>query len=359
MWQDTQQRFPLDEQRRYMAGMSGGARVAASLALSCNGCVAGVIANAAGFPPNTAPPRDMKFAYFAAVGNADFNYAEFVELRRKLDDVGARYRIRIFDGQHGWAPPEVWQEALNWMDLQAMSRGSLPRDEKRIRDTLAADLARAQEYQSKNDPLAAFREYQFLVRDFAGLADVGAAQNQLAELGKTKALKAAEKREQLDYKLQGRLTAEPSAEIEAITTGDLSPAEFMSLRQNLAELKKDAGNARSKNKDRLVWQRSLGQLVVQAYESGQGCLETKNYPAALLYFDLVSVGAANPAGAHYQRARVYAAMSDKKNMLAELRLSLAGGFHDAAALDAAQFDAYRNQPDFQAVVDEWKQKAQP
>jgi dienelactone hydrolase len=360
MWQDTQQRFPVDEQRRYMAGMSGGARVAVSLALACQGCVAGVIANAAGFPANAVPPRDMKFAYFAAVGNADFNYAEFVELRRKLDEAGARYRIRIFEGQHGWAPPAVWQEALNWMDLEAMSRGILPRNAKRIRDSLDADLAMAREYQSKNNPLAAFRQYQFVVRDFANLADVSAAQSQLATLRKDKALKAAEKRESSDFDLQAHLTAAPSLQINAIATGDLSPVDFMKLRQKFAELKKDAARSRaSKNKDKLVLQRSLGQLVVQAYEYGQRSLEAGNHSAALLYFDLVAVGSANPAWAHYQRARAYAAMSEKKNMLAELKRSLAGGFHDVSALDAAEFKAYRTQPDFQALVDEWKQKSQP
>ena len=168
MWQDTQQRFPIAEQRRYVAGMSGGARVATSIALSCRGCVAGVIANAAGFPFGTEPTRDMKFAYYAAVGNADFNYGEFVDLRRKLDAASARYRIRIFEGQHGWAPPEVWIEALNWMDIQAMSAGTMPRDQSRIQQTLAGGLAKASEFQSQNNPLAALREYQSLVRDFRG-----------------------------------------------------------------------------------------------------------------------------------------------------------------------------------------------
>ena len=54
VWQDTQQRFAVDVHRRYVAGMSGAARVATSIALSCGDCVAGVIANAAGFPPDTA-----------------------------------------------------------------------------------------------------------------------------------------------------------------------------------------------------------------------------------------------------------------------------------------------------------------
>ena len=57
VWGDTQQRFSIDSRRRYMAGLSGGARVASSIALSCGDCVAGVIANAAGFPPGTAAGR--------------------------------------------------------------------------------------------------------------------------------------------------------------------------------------------------------------------------------------------------------------------------------------------------------------
>ena len=169
LWQDTQTRFPVAEQRRYVAGMSGGARVAVSIALSCSGCVAGVIANAAGFPFSIEPTRDMKFAYYAAVGNADFNYGEFVDLRRKLDAASARYRIRIFEGQHGWAPPEVWLEALNWMDIQAMSAGTMPRDQSRIQQTFATGLANAHDFQSQNNPLAALREYQSLAARFSRL----------------------------------------------------------------------------------------------------------------------------------------------------------------------------------------------
>ena len=40
-----------------------------------------------------------------------------------------RYRIRIFDGQLiDGAPREVWIEALNWMDIQAMASGTMLRD---------------------------------------------------------------------------------------------------------------------------------------------------------------------------------------------------------------------------------------
>jgi hypothetical protein len=324
--------------------------------------VAGVIANAAGFPFGAEPTRDMKFAYYAAVGNADFNYGEFVDLRRKLDTAGTRYRIRVFDGQHGWAPPEVWIEALNWMDMQAMSAGSLPHDPKRIQQTFGGTLSNAREFQSQNHPLAALREYQSLVRDFRGLADVSdlsTVEISLPELTKSKAVKAAEKEEASALDQQAQMTASLSAHMQTIGGGNRDQVDVADLKGSIADLKKrsdDSGN--STDLKALVVRRALGQLVVEAYESGQRNLEEKNYRAAAAYFDLAAAGSANPAWAHYQRARAYAMLADRKKMLAELKLSLAGGFHETSALEAAEFQAFQGQPGFQALAAEWKEAAE-
>jgi hypothetical protein len=359
MWQDTQQRFPVAEQRRYVAGMSGGARLATSIALSCQGCVAGVIANAAGFPFGAEPTRTMKFAYYAAVGNADFNYGEFVDLRRKLDTVGARYRIRIFDGQHGWAPPEVWIDALNWMDMQAMSAGTMPRDPSRIQQTVASALANARKFQSQNNLLAALREYQSLVRDFRGLAEVSSAEASLAEPAKNKAVKTAEKEEASALDQQAQMTASLSAQMQAIATSNRYQVDVADLKNSIADLKKRAADSRNSNELKaLVVRRALGQLVVEAYESGQRTLDEKNYRVALVYFDLAAAGSANPAWAHYQRARAYAMLADRKNLLVELKLSLAGGFHETSALEAAEFQAFQGLAEFQALAAEWKEAAE-
>jgi hypothetical protein len=359
MWQDTQQRFPIVEQRRYVAGMSGGARVAASIALSCQACVAGVIANAAGFPFGAEPIRNIKFTYYAAVGNADFNYGEFVDLRRKLDAADARYRIRIFDGQHGWAPPEVWIEALNWMDMQAMSAGTMPRDPSRIQQTVASALAKAREFQSQNNLLAALREYQSLLRDFRGLADVSSAETALSELTKNKAVKTAEKEEASAIDQQAQMTASLSSRMQAIATSDRYQIDIADLKSDIADLKKRAADSRNPNDLKtLVLRRALGQLIIEAYESGQRNLDEKNYRVALIYLDLVAAGSSNPAWAHYQRARAYAMLGDRKKLLAELKLSLAGGFHEPSALEAAEFQAFQGQSEFQALASEWKEAAE-
>ena len=354
VWQDTQQRFSVDVHRRYVAGMSGGARVATSIALSCGDCVAGVIANAAGFPPDTEPSHNMKFTYFAAVGDADFNYAEFAQLRPKLDEAGVRYLIRVFEGQHGWAPAETWTEALNWMDLHAMAAGTLTRDPARIAFSLDEALAKARAFEAKNDLLASSREYAALVRNFSDLGDVASAKVRVTELEKNKAVKVAEKQETSELEQQARIEQAPATAMQKIPTGYLDATGFTDLRSNIADIKRQAAG---KDRRTLVTRRALSGLVVQAYESGQRSMEQKNYRDALLYFELAATGSENPAWAHFQRARVYALSSDKKGVLAELRLCLAAGVHDAAAIDSDDFQAYRDQPEFEKLREDWKAKA--
>jgi hypothetical protein len=354
MWRDTQERLPIDPDRRYFAGLSGGARVATSLAISCAGCAAGVIANAAGFPTGSQPSSDLRFAYFATVGDADFNYAEFVQLRPKLDASGMRYVIRTFQGPHGWAPTDVWLEALEWMDLQAMNAGALPREPNRIQAGLDASMARASKFQADGDLLSAYREYRAVVRNFNGLSSVSSAQARIAELEKGKALKKAEKEEGAELEQQQRLEEMPSAQMAKLQSGELDVMGMSDLRSSIADLKRQATRT---DKGSLVKRRALSGLVVQAYEAGQTSMEKKDYSMALRYFEVAAIGSANPAWAYYQRARIFAITSDKKSMLAELRSCLTAGVHDASALDLEEFQAYRGLPEFRSVADEWKKQA--
>jgi len=179
----------------------------------------------------------------------------------------------------------------------------------------------------------------------------------LAELARNKAVKSAERDEASAVDQQAQMTGNLSAQMHALATGDRYQVDVADVKARIADLKKRAGSRNSNELNSLVVRRALGQLVIEAYESGQRSLEEKNYRAALVYFDLAAAGSANPAWAHYQRARAYARLADRKNMLAELRSSLAGGFHDTSALEAAEFQAFLPQPEFQALAAEWRRAA--
>src|SRR5579883_195439 len=358
--QDTHERLSIDDRRVYVAGFSGGARLATEIAILCKTCIAGVLASGAGFPINTPPSKDIHFAYFLAVGNADFNFPEGVALRQQLEQVHAVYRIRNFDGGHEWAPSPVWKEALGWMDLQAMRSGSQPKEANTVQQIFQQELELARAGQKTGKLLASQREYQYMARDFDGLTDTSEVKTQLAQLKSEKQLKSEEKQERADVDRQAKLAGKASAQMQGILTNDTDMTTYAEITRTMVGLKADISKASNQQDPSvLVMRRALGQLVVQAYESGDRALEQKNYPAALKYFDLLVAGTSSPGGALYERARVYAAQGDAQKCLSELQQAQAAGFHDPKALQAAEFNQYRQLPQFRDLQSEWNKQARP
>ena len=197
-----------------------------------------MIANAAGFPVNVSPKDGFGFAYFMAIGNADFNFPEMVELRHEFEQIHANYRIQVFDGPHDWAPPEVWMESLRWMNLQAIRSGTLPKDAKEIRQIYQEELEEARALESKGDTLAAERDYESMVRDFDGLTDTAQAKARAADLKGSKAFKAAEKQERTDLDRQARLSDQASAQMQDISTNHIDLAEYNDIKRNDRQLER-------------------------------------------------------------------------------------------------------------------------
>src|SRR5262245_4743820 len=82
MTSDVLSRLNVDRKRVYVAGMSGGARVAFGVALA-SPAIAGVIASSAGYPDNQTR-RSLPFPVFATAGTEDFNHLEMRQLDREL-----------------------------------------------------------------------------------------------------------------------------------------------------------------------------------------------------------------------------------------------------------------------------------
>ena len=128
MWDDVRTRFSIDPKRLYLAGMSGGARAAVTVAERCDACaVAGVIICAAGFADSKYSPS-KRLAFYGIAGIYDFNYPELQRSMEKLESLQITHRFQSWQGKHEWAPAPVLEDALAWFRLQAMVRGTIPRD---------------------------------------------------------------------------------------------------------------------------------------------------------------------------------------------------------------------------------------
>ena len=147
--QDAERRFHIDQNQLFTAGFSGGARVAALVALY-NQNVKGVIGCGAGFP-QVRKPVNQHFVWVGIVGNRDFNYLEMKNLYSQLRLLDKPAFLLSFDGKHEWPPEAVMDEAFQILfrnrtnDLlygieNGMTLTDLDRREITLRDALVRNF---------------------------------------------------------------------------------------------------------------------------------------------------------------------------------------------------------------------------
>src|SRR5262249_2630950 len=190
LWLDTHERFAIDEQRIYTAGMSGGARVASSFAIGMRDRVAGVIACGAGFPYVKTPTREMHFAYFALAGREDFNLIELHQLEESQTKANVVHQLLTFDGGHSWPSKALLEEAIAWHEVMAFQKKLRPPDAERINALYEQGLQHAQSFETDGRPYEAFMRYRMLAQSFLGLRAAEESATKFRELQNNKDVRA-------------------------------------------------------------------------------------------------------------------------------------------------------------------------
>jgi len=250
---DVDARFPIDSQRIYLTGHSGGARVAMQVALA-NKAIAGVIASSAGFP-DSQPRSKVGFAVFGTAGIDDFNYIELRMLDRKLT---SPHRLAIFSGGHTLPPADVALEAIEWMELQAMKSGRRPRDEAFV-DTL---LGKRRAAIDATTGTSTVHLLEAVVDDFKGLRDVSAEERRAKDLAQDGNIRKALARERAFDDEESRMLGELAALEAGLADGERRAQAMLSLRDRLAQLSEKATAAEESP------ERSRARRVLRALSSG-------------------------------------------------------------------------------------------
>jgi hypothetical protein len=165
MTRDVTTRFNIDAKREYVAGMSGGSRVALGVALSSQQ-IAGVIASSAGYPDSRLR-NELPFPVFETAGTEDFNY---LEMRDMAEALKTPHHLAIFEGPHEWLSSDLAMQAIQWMEIQAMKSGRKPRDQA---EADAIYKVRAAKIPADQTP-GAYDALKEIVDDFTGIEDVSA-----------------------------------------------------------------------------------------------------------------------------------------------------------------------------------------
>ena len=129
MTNDVAERLAVDPRRVYLAGMSGGARVALGIALASKD-IAGRDRLEAPDIPTTASEKRCRFRCSPRPARMT---SIICEMRRLDRELSTTHRLVIFTGGHVWLSSDLALQAVEWMELQAMKAGLKPRDNARDR----------------------------------------------------------------------------------------------------------------------------------------------------------------------------------------------------------------------------------
>jgi hypothetical protein len=184
LFNDTKQRFRIDPGRIYLIGFSGGARAAASIALS-RGDICGLIVAGAGLPGMERAKLSGWPDIYCMAGQGDFNMNEILATDKVLSAASVAHTTRIFPGKHEWPPAGELEEALLCMELNAMQRKLVPRDSRFIDWYYARADSIANAEALDNQPLAALDTWKGAIAALQELTSVNALQNEVVRLQQT------------------------------------------------------------------------------------------------------------------------------------------------------------------------------
>lgn len=361
LWDDTHMRFSIDEKRVYTTGFSGGARVAAWAGYLCDGCVAGVIGQGAGFheqmtPTASTPASSIHFVFYGTIGTDDFNFGELKNLDQVLSTIGLPHRITTFEGGHAWAPKEICMRAVGWMELQAIKLGKRKGDEALVeelwkRDTQSAHLADAEKRVSD-----AYVAYAALVEDFRGLHDVSEPEQKLAQLKETAEVRKGIKEDKEQVKRQQMLDAQLRAIQER-------RKDLEQRAQAVADFARVVGDLRKKSREtedsaeRRIARRTLNGVFAFYFESAMSLLGRKNYPLAVFNMEAAAEIAQNNPYVIYELANAYALNGEKKKAIEALKRAVEKGFSDLPRMNSSQaFEPLRKESEYQKIVESIQHK---
>ncbi len=319
MWDDTHERFSIDDRRIYFAGYSGTVRISCYLAIGRPGAITGIIGASAGFPMDRRPKRDTDFLFFGTSGIKDFNYSELHALDTEMNGLRLPHRIEYFGGGHEWMPAPLVDEALDWMELRSMIAGTTPKDQARLAALWSADLGRAKALESAGELVDAARIYRAIAADYAGLRDTPEATAAAARVEALPDYAPTLKARQRALKTEETAIAQ-SQRVIAMEKDDAAAIDQL----HITMLRRQAAGT---GEDALAALRILNTLWGQcAHYIPTDLRAQKQYTKAEHYLAIAAAIRPESPWSHYNRAAVRCLAGNKRGALEELQRAFSLGF---------------------------------
>ena len=334
LFADSQNRLSINNQRIYLLGFSGGARVANGIAIT-NGAIEGVICCGAAAPGTNSENPRSNYTWLGIAGEDDFNS---VEMRKydMLDLAGhnVKHALITFEGKHEWCPKEVMDEAFWWLELCEMRKDVKLKNDSLIKKRITPAIKQIETLMKKNELYDAFILTKKTINFYEGLADLTYCFSVYKSLQTNSDVDKGLKAEEASWRKDGELQ---QYYVKGFQTFDLER-----WKKEIAMLngKTKAGG----NKTEIhIYKRTLGYLSLVAYMQASGALKQNELPAAEYFCNVYALIDPTNSEAYYLAASVNAKQGNEKGFADNLNKAAKNGFKDKERFESdTVFNKYKN-----------------
>ncbi len=305
----------IDPSRVYLAGFSGGARVAGTLLEQTN--ISGIIYCSAGFEVKQGISKYKVFVGIA--GDKDMNYLEVLSTHNRLNNEGLQNRFIEYDGKHEWPGLAQVTEAADYLAIHEEIKTKRKEEGRKLRFKAAIDSEIAG-HRSKRDTFKLFlsldKKFEFLYGEPEG----NIYKDTLAGFEQTHYIKEWSK------KHTEVLNAEIAYQKEMAAWLETKTASFWKARaEELRQRSKSKGDLFNSNSAH----RLLGYMSLVSYSITSSMIKKQDFDGAEKFCEIYRiVDPENPEQCYFN-AGVKAHKGDCKATFSFLEEAVKFGFADS------------------------------
>ncbi len=275
--------FSIDENRIYLAGFSGGSRLATSIAV-LTGLFKGVIACGAGFP--SVPeyiPSNQDFYYVGICGDRDMNFQEMLDTSTYLNRLKFRNTLFTFDGNHIWPPNEQLFIAFETLETEAYKKGTLKLTPDRLKSGYIKNYILIKAAISQEKPLLAAERYQHTLNTYGIYYNLDSLKNGLAKLKKSRSYVNVSKQRNIAFESEDLF----SEKLISRFMNEFDNPERVNLKwwdkelERLDKLAKKSNPETNKMAERVQYKLFAAAYEINHFESDMGSMQ-KEFRNAIL-----------------------------------------------------------------------------
>jgi len=332
VFNDTKIRFTEDTSRFYTMGFSGGARVAARIAVREKN-IKGVIACGAGFPHEYRPGKGMNFSFVGLIGDLDMNFSEMKGLESQLEANNIRHSILYYHDNHSWPPVDQMRDAFIFIYFDAMRRNLTGKELDKISEFKSLKINKLSSIGDKCELYQAYKQLSQYLTDLTSTEDIEKKLNELEHDEQVKSCISLEKR---DLKQETDMAMMFDDAFYSPEKYDLSW-----WKKECGELNKILGDSVS-DRETLIAQRMVNKIYALAMEYYWIYNQDITTTQMIRLFKIA--GFAKPISPYpdYYMASIYAKNNKDGQALKWLEKSIGKGFSNLAYLqEDKSFDNLR------------------